>query len=309
MQNMWIFLSSVGALFQSVNAAINKRNLQVSRSALNLIGFINYFTAGVILTVVLLFQKGNFVPEISNMQTFLTGILIVAVFNTTGAYYGYRALHVADFNYVSPWIALTSILIVIPSYFMLGEIPSLASFVGIVLVVIGAIIIDYRRKKTDITAEETARRHINNKAKIFVLIMGICFTMSPVGMKMAIDVSSPMFVAVLLHFSIALPFLIIILLFQRGKIFSEIRTLNAKNKKIFFATALAAGFGYAAANGSISLAMGLAPVTLVMALKRIAPIFSFFIGYTFFKEKNNAKKKLLATLLMVAGAILVSVFK
>ncbi len=306
---MWIFLSSLGALFQSVNAAVTKRNLLVSRNALNLIAFINYSTAGIILTVILFFQEKSFIPEILNMQSFLLGILIVAVFNTTGTYFGYRALHVADFNYVSPWMALTSILIVVPSFFMLGELPSLAGLLGIMLVVIGAIIIDYRRKNGIVNADEAARRHINKKAKIFVLIMGVCFTMSPVGMKMAIDVSSPMFVAVILHFAIAIPFLIIILLFQREKIFSEIKTLGKKNKNIFYLTAFGAGVGYAIANGSISLAMGLAPVTLVMALKRIAPIFSFFIGYVFFREKDSAKKKLIATLLMVAGAILVSVFK
>lgn len=306
---MWILLSTIGALFQSVNAAITKRNLLVSRNALNLIAFINYFTAGIILTAILLFQEKSFIPEILNMRSFLLGILIVAIFNTTGTYFGYRALHVADFNYVSPWMALTSIFIVVPSFFMLGELPSLAGFLGIILVVVGAIIIDYRRKNGTISAAEAARRHINKKAKLFVIVMGICFTMSPVGMKMAIDVSSPMFVAAILHFAIALPFLIIILLFQRGKIFSEIRMLGAKDKKIFFSTALGAGVGYAAANGSISLAMGLAPVVLIMAIKRIAPIFSFFIGYVFFREKNEAKKKLLATLLMVAGAILVSVFR
>lgn len=292
-----------------MSGALNKKNLEVSRSALNLIAFINYFTASLILAIFLYFQHGSLISEVGNYSYFWTGIVIVAIFNTLGAYYGYRAIHLAEFNYISPWLAATSIIIIIPSFLILGEKINSAGFLGIILVVAGAFLIDFKKRTENQSEKERIRRTINNKAKVYALIMGVCYTITPVGMKMAIIESSPIFVAVLAHLSIALCFLVIILLFQRKNIFGEVKVLSGGGKKIFYGTALAAGLGYAISNGSVNVALAIAPVSLVMAVKRIAPVFSFFIGYLFFKEKNDARKKFMATILIAAGVIIVAIFR
>ena len=59
---------------------------------------------------------------------------------------------------------------------------------------------------------------------------------------------------------------------------------------------------------SINSAFTLADVSYVMAIKRTMPFFAFVIGYAYFKEREHAKRKLMATALMIAGAILIVLF-
>jgi len=306
---MWILLSSIGALFQSVTGAINKRNIDVSKNAINIIAFINYFFAGLLLAVFFYLQTGQIFPEIRNHLNFWYGMLIAVPFNVLGAYYGYKALQVAEYNYVAPWLAFTSLFIVVPAFFLLKEVPTPLSFIGIIIVVSGAVLIDYRKKRKDLSIEEEGIRKRRNKAKLYMVIVGICYTLTPVGMKMAILESSAIFVAVIAHLSIALTFLLIIILFERKKFKTIIAHLTPSEKKLFIILALTAGAGYAIANGSINVALGQQQASLVMSVKRIAPMFSFFIGYIFLHEIRDAKKKLFATALMVVGTILITIFK
>lgn len=306
---MWIFLSTLGALFQSVTGAINKRNIEVSKRAINIIAFINYFFAGILLAVFFYFQTGQILPEIRNHANFWHGILITVPFNVLGAYFGYKALQVAEYNYVAPWLAFTSLFIVIPSYFLLKEIPAPLSFIGIIIVLSGAVMMDFRKKRNDLSTEEKTLVKNKNKAKLYMIVVGICYTLTPIGMKMAILESSAIFVAVIAHISIALTFLFIIIIFERKKISAIFSHLSSSEKKLFLILALTAGAGYAIANGSINVALGQQQASLVMSVKRIAPMFSFFIGYIFLNETRDAKKKIFATILMVAGTILITLFK
>jgi drug/metabolite transporter (DMT)-like permease len=306
---MWIILSITGALFQSVTGAINKRNIDVSRSAINIIAFINYFFAGLLLAIFFYFQTGQIFPEIKNHLNFWYGMLITVPFNVLGAYFGYKALQVAEYNYVAPWLAFTSLFIIIPAFFLLKEVPTILSFIGILIVISGAVIMDYRKKIKNPSVEEKELRARRNKAKLYMVVVGICYTLTPVGMKMSILESSAIFVAIVAHLSIALTFLLIILAFEWKKSKRILNHLTGKEKKIFFILALVAGAGYALANGSINVALESQQASLVMSIKRIAPMFSFFIGYIFLHETRDAKKKIFATVLMVIGTILITIFK
>lgn len=306
---MWILLSATGALFQSVTGAINKRNLDVSRSSVSLVAFINYFFGSVVLVVFALWQTGHFIPQINFGANFWYGILIASSTTVIGAYFGYRALNLAEFNYISPWLTLTSLIVVVPSFLLLREIPSSPAVVGIIIIVFGALLIDYKKKHVSMSADEELIHARNRKAKSYLIIIGIAYSISPVGMKMATLESSPIFVVVVVQLAVALSFLFAIFAYERKKIVSTIINLSARDKKIFFATALTAGVGYAISNGTVNTALTMANVSSVMAIKRIAPVFSFFIGYFFLREKRNARRKLIATILMVAGTILITIFK
>ena len=306
---MWIILSIVGAFFQSVTGAINKRNVDISKSAINIIAFVNYFFAGILLAVFLYFQTGHIFPEIRNHLNFWYGMLITVPFNVIGAYFGYKALQVAEYNYVAPWLAFTSLFTVIPAFFLLGEVPSLHSFLGIILVVLGAVMIDFKKRRKNLSTEEKELQKRRDRAKLYIIIVGICYTLTPVGMKMAILESSAIFVAVIAHISIAIMFLVIILIFERKKVGTIFSHLTFNDKRLFFILALIAGAGYAIANGSINVALGMQQASLVMAIKRISPMFAFFIGYIFLGERLDAKRKLLATILIVIGTIVFAIFK
>jgi uncharacterized membrane protein len=52
------------------------------------------------------------------------------------------------------------------------------------------------------------------------------------------------------------------------------------------------------------VAMDSAKVSYVFSIKRIMPLFAFLIGYFYFHERKDILRKIIATILMVAGAIL-----
>ena len=306
---MWIILASIGALFQSILGAINKRNLGIVRGGINVIALVNYFTAGMALFFLSFFETGLFIPEIRNDFYFWEGIFINVPLSIVAAIFGYKALRIGEYNYISPWLAFTSLFIIIPSAVFLKEVPSPLGMVGIVIVILGAIIMGYRKKRIDLTEDEEKRHQNNRKALGYLFIVGICFSISPIGMRIAVLESTGIFVAAIVHLAMALTFLVFVLVFDRKKFPIAFRELDLADRKVFILTALSAGIVMAIANGSVYVAIGMMQAPLVMAVKRIAPIFSFFIGYLLFKETIHAKRKLVATALMVIGTILITIFK
>lgn len=307
---MWILLSTIGALFQSVTGAVNKRNLGVVKHGINFIALINYFTAGILLLMLSVFETHLVIPEIRNSMHFWEGILINVPLSVVAAIFGYKALQIGEYNYISPWLAFTSLFTIIPSFIFFREVPTLASTLGILIVIAGAVMMEYKKKRKDAMTKDEEVQHKNNrKALMYIIVVGICFSVTPIGMRMAVLESSGIFVASVVHLSMALTFIALIIFLDKKRFFAEFKSLHLSDKKIFASTALSAGLSMALANGSIYVAIGMAQAPLVMAVKRIAPMFSFFIGYLIFKETSHARRKLAATVLMVAGTILIAVFK
>jgi len=87
--------------------------------------------------------------------------------------------------------------------------------------------------------------------------------------------------------------------------------VNSKNKikdlKSNFRLLLFLGIMSGLMNLTASFAMLYAIVPYVISLKRTGLIFSVFIGYFFFNEKE-IKKSLIGTLIMLAGGILITLF-
>jgi uncharacterized membrane protein len=61
-------------------------------------------------------------------------------------------------------------------------------------------------------------------------------------------------------------------------------------------------------NGSINMALADGQVASVMAIKRLMPFFAFLIGYFYFKEQKDIRKKILATILLIIGSVFITIF-
>jgi drug/metabolite transporter (DMT)-like permease len=122
---------------------------------------------------------------------------------------------------------------------------------------------------------------------------------------MAINESSGTFTALAMQLILGAAFVIFILLFRETKKIKRIFRNFQKNQRIKFLIALAIiGLTVAASNWTINVAMETAKVSYVFSIKRIMPLFAFLIGYFYFHERKNLWRKLIATGLMVTGAVL-----
>ena len=302
----WIFLSLTGAFAQAVGAAIKKKALQTSGMN-NIIGFLSFAFAGIIFWVLFItgsgsFWMGDLSPLFWQAMAWYAGLNILAV------WFMYRALDIAEFNHLMPYMTVTSLSLVVPPMIFLGESPSLLSFGGIALIVCGAIAMNY---KGSMALDERAlkqgdQRRANRTGVWYFLVTALCFTFTPTAQKIAVQESSVLFASFVVHSLIALGFLVILLVLrERSKLSSVLRD---SDKREFLMAVVAAGAVVVLENGSINAALGQASVAYVFAFKRMMPFFAFVIGIVYFRERTDLRKKFVATALMVVGALAMTLF-
>ncbi len=298
----WILLAVLGAFAQALGAAVKKKALQTPGMN-NVIGFMSFVAAGIFF-LVLMFVTGSTWPE-DLSPSFLQAMFWYAGLNIIAVWFLYKALDIAELNYLMPFMVLTSLSMIVPPMIILGEIPSPGSFLGIIIIVIGVLWMNYSPKK-DLSLEDERRKRDNRRGLLYFLATAACFTVAPTAAKITVQETSVLFASMVVHLLIGCGFLVIAL------IAGELKKVSAVVRGGKFAGLrngiLLAGVAIVIENGSINAALEMAPVASVMAIKRLMPFFAFLIGYFYFKEQTDVRKKLLATALLIAGAVLVTIF-
>ncbi len=298
---LWMILSLCGAFFQALGSAVSKRTLRI-KDYKNFVGFVSYTFAGIIFFAINFISSGIFWVGGLSLRFWLI-IFSFSLINALGAWFLYRALEFSELNYIMPFMTFTSLTLIIPPIFMLGEIPSLGSISGMILIVSGAILINHKKEKS--TPDEIVEQSLNRRGLKYFLVTAICFTILPTHAKMMVQESSVLFASGLSQIFTGFSFLIFIVI---QKQWNEFRALSWSRNRSFFIGMIAIGIIYVCENGSINLALSMAPVAQVFAIKRLMPFFAFLIGFFYFKERDALPKKMIATTLMVVGAIATILF-
>lgn len=272
----------------------------------NFIGFSAFTFAGIILGVVLLFTINDSSFLIKDNLKFWEGIIATVVLNVIANYSLYKALDLTELSYLMPFFAFISLSVIIPPIFLFREIPSFQAIAGIILVIAGAILIDYRKKKDNDEDIDKEKIRNNRKGKLLFIVTAVCWTFSTPMTKVAVLAGSPILVSALVNFLCGISFILLIYLFKDyEKIKNTLSNFKNSEKRNFIIAVLLAGIAIAIQIVSINTALKYAPVSYVIAIKRIMPVFAFLIGLIYFKERTNISKKLIATIIMVIGAIIV----
>lgn len=320
----WIIFAFFGAMFQAVEAGIKKKALQM-QGMNNVIAVIAFMFAGIIFAIFYKIQSGGLFSVHSLSSTFWSAVFWMVLLNIIAVWFNYKAIDVAELSYLMPFMAVTSLSLIIPPMLLLDEYPTWMSLIGITIVVVGAVLMDWKFKKT-LTVQEIETRKNNRKGILYFLVTAVCFTFTPGIMKMIVlDSGSVLFASYVVHILIGVGFIPLIFLIpasisvlnEKGlkekRILSrkETRHLILQNLKSgvavkFLLATILAGVAIAIANGSINHALQSATVANVFAIKRTMPLFAFLIGVFYFRERSNLTQKIIATLIMVAGAVIVT---
>jgi uncharacterized membrane protein len=212
----WILYSLLGAVTQAVEIAVKKKTLQV-KGANNLVGALAMLSAGLLMFALYFFEHGTLMPDGPLGVQFWLSTLVTTLLNIVGAWFLYRAIDMAELSYLMPFMTLTSLSIMIPPIIFLGEIPTLWSFVGIVVVMLGALLMDHRPKDLLLTAEDIATNRVNKKAKHYFLVTALCYTFTPTTMKVAVVLGGAVFTSALVSVLMFVGFLVLILAFGETK--------------------------------------------------------------------------------------------
>lgn len=284
---LWAFLSVVSGLGDAVIFALMKKLKPVNSS---IIVWVQYAFALPFLLVLLYF---NYPEQINANVYWIAGLNSVLLIITT--YMLVKALQMSKLSVSLPMLSLTPLFLVMLSYFMLREIPSKAGFIGIMLIVAGAYIANLRSEHRLL---EPFKSLFKIKGSFYVIIVAFVWSITSNLFKMGIIASNAIFFTVLVYFFISLIMLPLFFI-NFNKKMAEI----GKNFKLLAFLGVSSAFMIAL----VSYAMAIAIVPYVISLKRSSLIFSIFIGYFAFKEKD-IRNSLIGTVIMLIGGILITLF-
>jgi uncharacterized membrane protein len=289
----WYWLALSSALLSAFAAILQKKALN-EINALNFTVIVSVFVA---LFSTFLIGKVDLSTAGSYSMLVLFGKSII---NATAFLCIMIALKNLEISRALPVLAASPMAVALLAFILLGESLSLTEVLGMVLIVLGTYVLELKKNENIIAP---FRVFVESKYHRIILIALGLMSLSAILDKLLLTSFKlpPLTFLVMQNYF----FLIIFLLYRflsglknrNEKLFKGV----SKNILIIIVLIAIATIGY---RWTQIEATKLGPVGLVIAVKRLSVLFAVLIGAKLFKEENYLRK-VLATLTIVAGALLI----
>lgn len=287
---MWAFLAFGAAVLTSFNPILYKRML---RDADPIVVVWGVTLLSLPLLGLFTFIPTPRIPSIDNL--FVFGVLGSAGLNTVAHLASTRALKLADVSLVTPLLIFSPVFTLLISAVLLHEIPSTQGLLGVGLVLLGAYWLTRSDKGWFIPFKSLTL----TPGVVLIFLAGLLWAITPLFEKTAIlhtNPENPRFAAFVV--TTLLTFILAPLAMAQGK--STIAKLSLNRRELILAGLIA---GTAPVLGYTAFSQGL--VGYVTTIFRMSTLMTVIWGFLFLKEKNLTQR-LPASLVMVAGAILIT---
>ncbi|NQZ85449.1 MAG: EamA family transporter [Nanoarchaeales archaeon] len=279
----------VSAFLYSLKTIITKHNLKVISS--NSMIFITTVISSIILFPFVLFYG---FPEFSFKLLFF--IIINGVIFYFAKYFAFRALQKEDISIIAPLTGVVTLMVMITSFFILSESPTLFGFFGILLVVIGVYLLNTQKYHTKLL--DPIKHLFTNEGTKLYMIATLFYGFVVVLDKMGVLLSSPLFWTFIISVVMA-----VVSSFKFKKNFKkEKKFIISSYKPLSLIIVL-----YILVHLSQMYAITLILASYVSALKTLNVLFTICIGGLFFKEKNLFRKFLIGCVIIV-GVMMIMLF-
>ena len=310
---MWLFFASLTALFEACKDATGKQSLKTLDEYSVLFGFM---AVGVILLCPVLWLSGG-VPVLR--PDFWWALLVGGSLNILAFTLYVRALKLADLSLTVPLVTLTPLFLLVTSPLIVQEWPTWADGVGVVLLVVGSYVLNLRTaalrhaewratRESHLSSRVSwvptlrdsrvwgpLRAMAGNRGSRLMLCVAFIWSITSNFDKIGVLNSSPLFWAFSLFGVIAAGMLPFVLRRGRGLV-----PLMAQWRLL----AVMGGFNAIAITFQM-LALTMAPVAQVIAVKRMSALLSVLFGHFFFQEKGF-RERLLGAAIMVTGVVIMA---
>lgn len=283
---MWFLFSLSSGFFHAISGVFSKKALKEVNPLL--VAFANIFFALPFFLIALLWLNWSPLNFI-----FWRAALISAALNVIALLFVMRALKIGGLSSTIPFLSFTPLFLIFTSKLIVGEFPSMLGILGIILIIVGAYVIETGEQKGFLGPFKSL---VKNKGAQLVILASFIYSISSSFDKVAVLNSNPITYLVVLYSIIALVYIILIQLKSDQK-FGAIK----QKFKILFPIGLLAALTVFFQMTAINSAM----VSYVISLKRTSVFWSVLLGLIIFKEKN-IKFRLASALLMVIGVFLIS---
>ncbi len=286
---MWFYYAIITAFSQATSDAITKKTLQ--RADEYIVAWLRLLSSVPYLIIAL------FIIEIPKTDsTFWTALIAALPLEVTAFILYIRALKESPLSLTIPFLAFTPVFLIFTSFLILGELPDKSGAAGVLLITAGAYTLNLHMRKKGLL--KPIKAIIKERGSLMMLIVSFIYSITSSLGKLAILHSSPIFFGAVYFIILALAFTPIVMFKSRNNLGQII-----KNYKYFGFL----GFFHSLMVITHMVAMSLTQVTYMIAVKRTSLLFSTGYGYFLFKEEK-IRERLLGSILMIIGVVLIVIF-
>ncbi|HHT9118466.1 MAG TPA: EamA family transporter [Candidatus Hypogeohydataceae bacterium YC38] len=283
----WLELSVLSALFSATTDTFSKK--AVADSDVLTVAWVRFGYALPFLLPVLVFIE---IPRLDS--TFFVVNLLLVPLEIIALVLYIKAIKLSPLSLTLPFLAFTPVFLIGTSFLMLGERPDRTGLAGIVLVAMGAYLLNVHTTKEGILAPLQAIAR--EEGSMLMVVVAFIYSITSNLGKTAIQHSSPAFFAVFYPAILALALLPLMRLnLDRG-----LKTLTSRPLLFAFI-----GLSNALQFITHCIAIMLVEVPYMISIKRTALLFGIIYGWMLFRE-TNLRERLLGGLVMLIGVGLIT---
>jgi drug/metabolite transporter (DMT)-like permease len=205
-----------------------------------------------------------------------------------------RAVQISDISLVMPLVALTPVFVIGVEFVLLGELPSGTGLWGILLITLGAYVLNINRQTAGLLEPLTSLA--SDRGALYMLLVAALWSVSATVEKIAVGSSSPDFYLTSLGLGFSLVF-VVVLAFRVEAPLKNLRTHWLKLAGAGILTGLMAVFQMRAIAETPL-------VNYVISIKRAGMLVSVLAGWLIFGEENILFRAF-GAVLMIAGVVLI----
>jgi drug/metabolite transporter (DMT)-like permease len=301
---LWLLLASCTALCESLKDVGSKQSLKTIDEFI-VTGATMWVGVAVLLPYIALTTG---FPTIG--PHFGGAILVGGSLNVVAFSLYIRAIKLGDLSLTVPLVTLTPLFLLVTSPLIVGEWASPIDAIGVLLIIIGSYILNLGAKPGEPSQPRAylapIRAMIHNPGSRLMLIVALIWSVTSTVDKIGVQNSSPlMWAASLFGFiGTALLPLGIQRWRRRDRSRSSLSRSSLSRREIL--TLGSAGIINAIGVGLQMVALTMAPVAQVIAVKRMSALITVVLGHFLFQEQG-IKARLLGAAVMVAGVAVISI--
>lgn len=288
---IWVLWALLSAFMAATNDALTKRVLishnEYLIGSLRLLWSLPFFGCALL-----------FVPFPGVDSTFFIAFFIALPLEVTAVVLYVKALKLSPLTLTLPFLSLSPVFLIVIPYLILGEKISLTGTVGVLMIAGGGYTLNIGEMKKGIMAPLRAIRR--EKGSVYMIGVALIYSVTATLGKMAIEHSSPVFFGVTYNAALAVALIPLALYKNRGN-------WRLWSRRTAVTGSLIPGFCHAASILSHMIAISLTQVAYMISVKRLSLLMGVLYGWLLFRE-TNIRERLVGTMLMVMGFVLIILF-
>jgi drug/metabolite transporter (DMT)-like permease len=296
---LWLLLASCTALCESLKDVGSKQSLKTIDEFI-VTGATMWVGVAVLLPYIALTTG---FPTIG--PHFGGAILVGGSLNVVAFSLYIRAIKLGDLSLTVPLVTLTPLFLLVTSPLIVGEWASPIDAIGVLLIIIGSYILNLGAKPGEPNQPRAylapIRAMIHNPGSRLMLIVALIWSVTSTVDKIGVQNSSPLMWAASLFGFIGTALLPLGI--QRWRRRDRSRSSLSRREIL---TLGSAGIINAIGVGLQMVALTMAPVAQVIAVKRMSALITVVLGHFLFQEQG-IKARLLGAAVMVAGVAVISI--